>query len=330
MSITHTAMAIYKYTRLSAVTFLSNLGGDISYTFFLFSFGAGLFYSISKPIKLKYKKYLNKALIWLITYYLLSIIGYIVFTYDATNAIDLSITTLINIFLLKTPIPLVDFFISFVIFLLLTVTFKKAILITISNYILIIMLIFVFNLISFFARETVDTNTIGSLFWGYKNYSYFPILNYSLVFLLGLNYSFVKTYKSKSKYMILAMFSLFVPLEIYLYKKFDYSRFPPNTQFILYGLSILYCILAIINFIPANKIPQKVKNGITAVGKNIFKFYITHTLIIFLLYALPIEKTSDPLIIFSIWIGTIAISFAFIYRKLILTSLKLIFIKDNK
>lgn len=338
MTFVHTRMYTYTHTNsIWVIDKLSDFGGNIAYSLFLFCFGYGLYFSLlSKKNNSSHKKNWKRFWYLLSLYYLISFIGYFAMITSEIRIVGADFDKivshpnfwqwisedLISILSGKRIVYLVDFLISFPLILLISLTLKRIIQLIVKSDWYIYFFSLTFLLIAYFVYKLTTASGFGSFFWGYGDMHYFPVLFYFIIFLLGARWALIDTHAStkyKSKWL-LKNFFIFLILGLISNVFQDFERFTPSIPFLSYGISVILGTLLIINLcvitykymrengmktIRKHKIYKSI-NSIQSVlyyiGQNSLKVFIIHTVFIYIYIA-----TTQP--IYDVWYNSIIIWF---------------------
>lgn len=339
MTFVHARIYTYSYVNSNPIiNSISDFGGNVSYTLFLFCFGFGV-YKLLDNKKENNKILLKKSLYLFASYLLISFLGYASLIFENSYLSQISIKQIISnpkfwewvsndIMLIvsgKGLVFLTEFLISFPIFLFITLLLKKVLNLIIRSDLYLYAFVFSTYLCGFLLHESIETHTIGALLWGYKDLHYFPIFFYLPVFLLGTRWAHINKYASdkfKLKWLTYTLIAFGITT-ILSYKFLNFDRFPPSISFISYSLTItlaipfiIYLVRNIYRFFRENgmkslrsakriKTINSFRKIISFAGQRSLKTFSIHTSLMFLylILNLPVH-TNYPLFIIT-WILTL-------------------------
>jgi hypothetical protein len=288
----------------------------LSFTFFLFVFGASLYISyLSKHPLHNNKKLSERALILVIVFFT---INFFVIYFDNRSQ------SIYEIFTFQYIANYSEFLITFIILIISTRYFVTSYLLLLSKpiYILVCMVtLFILGLIMYGVNIPEYFVGIKSLFVGHRGMYRFPILFYFLVFIIGMHYGKSLLKQSSNIYknivillMLSYMFVSFVSIYIDGINSLSIiKRWPPNINFIIIGLLALILILKFFDIF-ANRI-LKFKSIIIKLSQNALNIYLIHVLLLYL-YKFFVGYKIDQISIIPItFFVLILICFAIIYIK---------------
>ncbi|HOU76482.1 MAG TPA: heparan-alpha-glucosaminide N-acetyltransferase domain-containing protein [Candidatus Dojkabacteria bacterium] len=339
MTFVHARIYAYSYVNSnSIIDRISDFGGNVSYTLFLFCFGFGV-YKLLDSKKENNKALLRKTLYLFASYLLISFIGYVSLIFEKAHIANISIVEITSnpkfwewisndIILIisgKGLVFLTEFLISFPLFLLITLLLKKVLNLIIRSDIYLYTFMFSIYLCGFLLSKSFETQTAGALFWGYKDNHYFPILFYMPIYLLGIRWAHINKHASdkfKLKWLSYTLMA-FAIITIVSYKFLSFNRFPPSISFISYSLTItlaipftIFLINSIYRFfresgmkslrtIKRVKTINFVKKAISFIGQRSLKTFSIHTIFMFLYLILNLPVHTNYGLFIITWLITL-------------------------
>lgn len=322
---------------LGHTAYFAGLGADTSlatiinfinlttFTVFLFLSGTGMFLSYLRPdisneeFAGKKAKIPHKAFKLLLSYYLIVLIGYLPELLDSN--VDI-LSRIIRLILFVDVPNYVEFLLPFIFFYLL-IYYLRPLLKNITNslFLTLVMGIGLYALGMFLYKVDVPNEFlfIKSIFVGHSDWYRFPILQYSIVFLLGAYWGKLIAFKDYAKEVrlknglmaFIGLLTLVVLVAANLYPSMglDIVRWPPSITFILIGLSYTSILLFIIEKLVGNG-ESKV---VSFIGQNLFDYYIVHLVLLFIgQYGLGI-KLGEPLAMFGYYIIIVLLGTILVY-----------------
>jgi len=279
---------------------ISKLGNTLCFTIFLMLFGFSLYVSVIKHGNHRNIRYkiIKRVGLLLLAYYFVAFISLLSEPKSVSRVIQTLtfsyspiLTEFILTFIFYTALlPLAFYKLRFVFTLPPRQEFGIFGIIGILSYILGTVL-----------NKTLSQPSILAFLGGYKSYSYFPLLQYLIVVLIGILYArYIETISVKimHKVIILEMLTVILVSLIFPHKLAQLftpeERFPPTILFIGLGTSVGFGLLLLarsLKFEKASKI-------IETLGKNSLGIYVFHIAILkllnyktFITITGPMEKT---------------------------------------
>ena len=279
---------------------ISKLGNTLCFTIFLMLFGFSLYVSVIKHGNHRNIRYkiIKRVGLLLLAYYFVAFISLLSEPKSVSRVIQTLtfsyspiLTEFILTFIFYTALlPLAFYKLRFVFTLPPIQEFGIFGIIGILSYILGTVL-----------NKTLSQPSILAFLGGYKSYSYFPLLQYLIVVLIGILYArYIETISVKimHKVIILEMLTVILVSLIFPHKLAQLftpeERFPPTILFIGLGTSVGFGLLLLarsLKFEKASKI-------IETLGKNSLGIYVFHIAILkllnyktFITITGPMEKT---------------------------------------
>lgn len=314
MILTHVIAVVYDYNRGtdSLVYWIGLIGGIGSFSSFLFLSGINYYYSSVREFESKSEDYtlLQKKLFYRtiqlsIVYILLAALYFVVFNrlYDPTYSSGSILRNIYNTFTVG-PLPeFSEYLIAIALFTFAGIFFAnfyrwvsktqwRALLL--GTFLFFVGYV-AFNLVSLPARlNTLASIFFGKTFEGLRIHS-FPILQYSVIFLLGLWFGhYVKNHlhtrvrvRAVSIFFVFSLILTILSFVGYSIYKIDLfyplpveGRFPPSIGFI--ALSLLITSIIIILSIGTAKLLRDQLSRLTEfIGKNALGILVWHLLILF-------------------------------------------------
>ncbi len=351
MIITHVVAIVFSHKEgSSGVTFLIGaFGGTVSFTLFLLVSGATSYFTTislegltKKGIRRRQFKSFKRTLQILFAYYLLAALSLFVyglaFTTKTSEAI---ITDILQILLLLRVPEFTEFLVTFVVFSLTLIFFRRVYRFLLSDSRILILA----GAISYFIGTIIyridlgndRANLLKALFAGHENVHTFPFLQYFPILLTGL---FIGKYISARDQIhprafmtrlfkllgivaipavVCIVLATIIPDGIFGYTVFG-DRFPPQLGFIL--LSITLSLFAMTLVLYAEKFFVRARSIVTFISKNALSFFVVHTalLLSFKYYMDTNFKDVDWrydrfLSVFLFYIGVLVASVFVIYIK---------------
>lgn len=315
MVTSHTIGFLGRETEL-IIRFIKISADNISYTSFLFIFGITLYNSLllkTSTIQLDNK---TKIRIFnlLITYYFIALLGII---RSLLQKFDMSLIFSVLGFIYFTNVS--EFMLPYVLYLLITYYFKKIInkqSLNIRNKNIWLFSTIALGLSLFFLGRTIYFVTLNmnmpvivkayaALISGYTGFTRFPLLQYSIVLLLGIytgsimfspNPSGRKNINNKIFIAFLISFVITIGILIsnnIIRTKFvnDYERWPPSLLFLQIGITFSYGMLWV------SKLQLKFDNSIAKIliyfGQRPINILVFHIFVLRLLELLGIPSSND-------------------------------------
>ncbi|MBN1374333.1 DUF1624 domain-containing protein [Candidatus Dojkabacteria bacterium] len=298
MTYTHSVVFFHDFSN-NILLWFSDIGGNISFTLFLFCFGAAIYYSFLKnPTKEKRNKLLKRAGLWLLIYYVLAFLGRYTEHRSLTAGIFWQILTFSKI------VPFTEFFIAFPLILIITLIIPRLTTVISKNPFILGLFSFALYILGSITVQLLTESSIISLFVGYKTLHYFPVLFYSSIYLLGINYALSTKNSDKS---VFSSMGLILTIIFYFISQLvgQFSRFPPSIQFLMYGLIFTYGILFAISIFESikHKWVQKILDLLQKLGNRALTVFMINTVILFAYkYFLHNTSFSQWYIVLLLWL----------------------------
>lgn len=294
MVFTHLAIFFYDFNSEFG-NFISDNGGYLSFTLFLFV-SAGTLPLLEKKYSAKSLrvKLLKRGIIFYLLYSLLA-----VFIVGIGSWFE--VATLSNI-----P-ELADFLIAFALF------FPWSILIIHIHRKFSWQGLLIFAAITYIIGASLNSVLLEgmlldlkSLFAGHSDWHRFPVLQYTLVSSVGYIYvahrAWFTTYRTTLLSLIISVAA------VAAFQLTGFERWAPSLGFLLYGLSFIFLLLALWNYLPTS---QSVNKGLEAVSSKVVGILVSHLFIVVAMSKvvenrfslIVIVITTLLLIVFGMWCG---------------------------
>lgn len=323
MTITHSAIFFHDYSN-PVIVKLANIGGDISYSLFLFCFGAAIYYSYLKsPSILKRNAYLKKSLIWVILYYVLIFIGmfalYIIPFKLWGEFKPKALELIIKLLTFRYLVEFTEFFITFPIFLLIAILLPKLVRLISTRLFLLAIFSLTFYLLASITQNILNAPSFVSLFTGYEHLHYFPVLMYASFFMLGIYYA--ENYQKLTLTHLAVTSVSMILITVLLLQKIPFLRFPPTLSFLTNSIAWIFSSLFLIELFNrfAKTGYKVVLKYATLFSQNALSVFVCHTLVIFTYNTFVSFKTPHWYIFLPLWLGSLLLSLAIslIFSKLV-------------
>jgi uncharacterized membrane protein len=321
MIITHVISVVFSHREGSShiAFFVGALGGTASFTMFLLLSGATSYITTinidpgnRREVKRRRFKAIKRTIQILLAYYLLAALSLFVYGLAFTNLTPEDIVTdILQIVLLLRVPEFTEFLVTFVVFSLSIVFFRRVYRFIVKDFRILILT----SAVSYFAGTLlyqVDLgqdrlNLIKALFSGHENLHTFPFLQYFPVLLIGLYLGKLISNRNEISYraflkILIRLLSIVVvaaavsfglhtifPNTLFGYSVFD-SRFPPQIGFILVSSAISLFIILILFVL--EKYLFRLRAIVLFIGKNALSFFIIHVALL-LLYKYYMDTNSE-------------------------------------
>lgn len=353
MIITHVIAIAFSHRDGSSqiAFFVGSLGGLASFTMFLLLSGATSYVTTinidagnNKAIRKRRFKALRRSFQILIAYYLLAALSLFVYGLSFTNLTPEGIVTdILQIVLLVRVPEFTEFLVTFVVFSLSLVLFRRLYKFIVRDYKILILA----SAISYFAGSILYQVDLGqdrlnlfkALFSGHQNLHTFPFLQYLPVLLIGLylgkilstrnEHSFKSFLRIFSRLFLIVLagcavaigLDLAFPNTIFGYSVFS-SRFPPQIGFILISTAVSLLVVLVLIFLERYLI--RLKGIVLFIGKNALSFFVTHTaLLLVFKYYMDLNSSETD------WRYDGFQQILIIYGAVLLASFTIIFLKEK-
>jgi predicted deacetylase len=329
MFFTH-AIAFMYAGKNPALTFIRNWGDIVTFVAFFFLSGASIYLSISRSEgKYTWGKVLSRILTFLFSYYTLAIIAnWQNFTSGNINILE----KLVKIFVLIDIPYYTEFLIAFILFTILTKIFYKQLLALLKRPLLLLGLGITLYLVgeALFRLNPIggSASEIGALIYGNSQILRYPILQYALVYILGMLYGRVisdnyETWKEmKSELLVAAIVIFAAGLDIALLGNNEaWRRWPPSIAFMTTGL-IWVMMLLLVGTVKINSKPNIISRLFEIIvrflGKNLLQLFWLQTAMLFLFRELGSTLISRAYLLVGFYLisTTLIILLAAIWKKL--------------
>ncbi len=304
MIFTHVTAIFFSFKSNSLIQYISLAGGTFCFTWFLLLSGSGNFLATKGFTSVKKSKLIKKSLIILVAFYLTAGLSLWVFGLGFYGTPSLEwIRDLVRIFFFQRIPPYTEYLIPFV-FLTLSVALFSGFYRKVSKSIFLTALLSIIFYFWGYITYNIDlgdlrSNTFKSIFAGYSDTHTFPMLQYFMVFLIGifvgkLLYGMYAN-KAHSKFklgvltMAVAVFAALGSVIFQLNQQIDFlnfsvytGRFPPSLVFITIGIAAAYLMLIVLDRIVKTPVLQNkiIRSVIEFISKNSMLFFFWHIVII--------------------------------------------------
>lgn len=295
MVYTHTAIFFYDYTNQFFST-ISDIGGYISLTLFLFISGATL------PILMKkYKpsELLLRLLKRAITFFVL----YILISLFITNGQHLG-----DILLLRYMPVLADFIFAFSLFFLLGIVLIYLLPKMKPEYLLLLFLaIYIVGYILYHQTGSPDLVPVKSILVGHGDLHRFPLMQYGIVYVLGVVYTINKKWFTEIR--LTTLFIILAPLAMIMIHFTGLERWVASPGFMLYG--VVAVILLLLIYKPITSVLTNVQELYNSLSLRVSGILVAHILVTVGLSKFVMERygaveliiLSFVILVISWWLG---------------------------
>lgn len=293
---------------------LGDLGGIACFTTFLYLFGLGSAFSLSK--NLSYKQYIKKflkVLEILIQYFLISILYLFLFVNQKNNPLTGIFSQITEVLTLQKITEFSEYLIAFVLIITIFIIFRKFFKLLSNNLLATLFVGILFYFIgSYFSAMPVSSpvlNTIKVLLFGSSNETShsFPLFQYLIFLLLGL-YLGKKIILSRKK-ILLNFFVLAITITIFAVvsiagkqevNNLSIIRFPPSVLFLV--LSFIFSNLIVLSSLLIERaffnnisgmFTKKTSKIINHLGNNTLYYVFWHLLLLYILTFLKNQYNFD-------------------------------------
>lgn len=293
---------------------LGDLGGIACFTTFLYLFGLGSAFSLSK--NLSYKQYIKKflkVLEILIQYFLISILYLFLFVNQKNNPLTGIFSQITEVLTLQKITEFSEYLIAFVLIITIFIIFRKFFRLLSNNLLATLFVGILFYFIgSYFSAMPVSSpvlNTIKVLLFGSSNETShsFPLFQYLIFLLLGL-YLGKKIILSRKK-ILLNFFVLAITITIFAVvsiagkqevNNLSIIRFPPSVLFLV--LSFIFSNLIVLSSLLIERaffnnisgmFTKKTSKIINHLGNNTLYYVFWHLLLLYILTFLKNQYNFD-------------------------------------
>ena len=259
---------------LSAISKYINL---ISFSGFLFAFGyANYFAYFSKDFQSVKWRMFKTGLKILIAFYISGIAFRILFEKKAIHLLDI-----IKIILLADIPRYSEFLASFAVITLLALALFKLIKTVLSSQIYFWLLNIFLLFTTFIPYERITINQLGLLI-GTNNFTCFPVIQYSPLYLIGIYFARYKIKFNRIALLISSAFTLSLISYLFYTHKLP-NRFPPSLSWIVGSAFFLY-----IYFLGSNLLAAKLKKIelLEKPGKNVLFYLLVSNILIFAIHSI--------------------------------------------
>ena len=259
---------------LSAISKYINL---ISFSGFLFAFGyANYFAYFSKDFQSVKWRMFKTGLKILIAFYISGIAFRILFEKKAIHLLDI-----IKIILLADIPRYSEFLASFAVITLLALALFKLIKTVLSSQIYFWLLNIFLLFTTFIPYERITINQLGLLI-GTNNFTCFPVIQYSPLYLIGIYFARYKIKFNRIALLISSAFTLSLISYLFYTHKLP-NRFPPSLFWIVGSAFFLY-----IYFLGSNLLAAKLKKIelLEKPGKNVLFYLLVSNILIFAIHSI--------------------------------------------
>ena len=301
---------------LFAITRFTDL---TTFSLFFFLSGTGIYLSYLAPeisqveFNAKKEKLLHRAFKLLLAYYLLAFISDFPNLLSSYN--DLLIRLIKIVFFIQVP-QYVEFIISFIAFYLVVYFFRRT-LKHISNSFFWVVFIgisfYLFGYFLHFVQVPSELIFLKALIVGESNWYRFPLLQYSIVYLLGTYWGKIISYNDlylQKKLKFVFTFSLtflsagLIFITLLSNQNFDLTRWPPSVLFLTLGITYTPLLVMFIEKILKIFNPNtKTISFLSFISNNLSDYFILHLVVLFIIQYIFHPKFTDIpslLIIFAI------------------------------
>jgi hypothetical protein len=331
MILTH-AISFFHIGNDPLITNIGLIGGTLSFGLFLFLSGAAAYFSyVGRDFsqspdagRAKRQKILTRTIGLLIGYYIVAIAASL-----PTFSFPPNLTWVDNIskiiFFYNVP-QFTEFIIAFVIFNLSLIPFHKVYRFLVKRPLLLILTgIFLYVVGSFMVGISTDGVLLNlkALIVGEGDLHRFPILQYAIVYLLGMSWGrFLTRFRESGVRIRVSILAGAASLAMAVmgtisfgYLNFAWmeplKRFPPSITFLLWALAAGYFLYAFITFTGNLKFLGAGQVGLHYMGVNAFNFFTFHVLLLFIYQFVTGDKHFESsiivIILFLVLLGLTAI-----------------------
>lgn len=275
------------------LSYFRTLGDTVAFSTFLFVSGAVSYIAyLSKEDntwKTQQMKLLKRVGTLLLGYYFVAIVSSLE---NIKGADFLQVLSHVGNIIIFVEVPdYTEFILSFILYGLILIIFRKQIKFIISKPLILFIFVWVAYILGFILYYSPCPEFImplKSLFVGNLGFYRFPILQYMPIYFLGFYIGkYFEEYKTKtdrgiqSIVFLGAMLACLVTLKLSLLESFpygeDYGRWPPTIAFLLIGQVFVFASLLVLNYID---LPKQVDRVIGYLGKNALSMYMIHIIIL--------------------------------------------------
>lgn len=264
MTITHVNALLYTGNS-PILDIFTTAGATLCFSIFLFCSAYIVGFRILNNIPLDIKNILKRVLEIYIVYIVLGLF----ITFVLKNTLTLS--SVIDIVLLKYVPEFTEFLIAFIIFAFIPLLFYKQIKLLISkplSFVLITSLIFLIGLVIY---GYISKNSYPDILkipleniFGYKGLHRFPLTFYLPIYTFGI---LLSKYNSKKILILITTISILLFVTLRIFNLSSWYRWPPSTLFLLYGYIYIPLILLICRLIK-----RYISKGFLKIFTNMGKF----------------------------------------------------------
>jgi len=309
------------------LTGLRQLGDTVSFTAFLFASGALTYIAYLKHTVIDdnnlYIRVINRALKLLLAYYLVAVVS-------TLHSLPSDFNGLINyvfqiVFLIKVP-GYTEFLLPFIFFTLTIIPLKKLYQLLSNSILSAVFAGAAIYFLGFALHNFAPDFPYKSLISGQDGQYSFPVLQYFIVFAVGLSWgkTLIETSAKQKRRMLATSIAFILAGFLFIIELLPLSdnlirplfRWPPSIAFLTLGLIYTYLVYAVAEI-------EKPQTGRFALitklfmyqGRYLFDFYLVHIILLQLYSLVYGKKFSTPTAIFFLYVLTLTATYAILFIK---------------
>jgi hypothetical protein len=287
MIFAHTVQFFSKKNDFYLISELMNL---VCFSGFLFCFGFASWSSYFSKANIPYRSHITVILKCYLAYIISGVSYCILVSKELLNS-----TLVYKVISLENVPGYSEFLIAFVLFALLGLLFSEFINLLTKNIMLILTTSIACLLISLILTDIKLDNRL-ELFIGGRGKSYFPVLQYTPLYLLGIYFSRYSTKPSNAlNFLALVIISIFLYFKI---ARIDIVRFPPSAAWILFSTAAVYLCFSLSNWLSKHLLLLSV---VLNMGKNVLFYLIITNIILFTLTFIGFKNYFETQYIFILF-----------------------------